>query len=165
MSYHPDKQKLTDTHTHTDTGDDNTRRPKGHWVKNWDESRECGSCRDGRYPRVESSLTITWTARPNPPPPFPLLPENWSQPRSNSEQNMLMKPLNSIIPHANKHYKSCHLRHNYIKQHYKQITKPATYGTLISNRTVKALLLTIPQRWYQHINVNHLDLPSHYTQG
>ena len=31
MSYRSDKQKLTDTqiHTHTDTGDDNTRRPKG----------------------------------------------------------------------------------------------------------------------------------------
>ena len=36
MSYRPDKQKLTHTqiHTHTDTGDDNTRRPKGPRVKN-----------------------------------------------------------------------------------------------------------------------------------
>ena len=42
MSYRPDKQKLTDTqiHTHTDTGDDNTRRPKGPRVKN-DEPKEC----------------------------------------------------------------------------------------------------------------------------
>ena len=40
MSYRPDKQKLTDTqiHTHTDTGDDNTRRPKGPRVKRWDYS-------------------------------------------------------------------------------------------------------------------------------
>ena len=35
MSYRPDKEKLTDTqiHTHTHTGDDNTRRPKGPRVK------------------------------------------------------------------------------------------------------------------------------------
>ena len=40
MSYRMDKQKLThtDTHTHTDAGDDNTRRPKGPQVKMYQDT-------------------------------------------------------------------------------------------------------------------------------
>ena len=43
MGYRSDKQEVdTQTHTHTDTGDDNTRRPKGPRVKGVTDRRTDG---------------------------------------------------------------------------------------------------------------------------